>query len=62
MINYQGDIYSIQSKCAHFGFNLSKGSLIGDKIVCPLHNAGFSIKTGQEEAGPVYNGLKTFKV
>jgi len=48
VINYQGTIYSIQSKCSHFGFNLAKGSLIGDKIICPLHNAGFSIKTGQE--------------
>lgn len=62
MINYQGSIYSVQSKCSHFGFSLAKGILIGDKIICPLHNAGFSIKTGQEDAGPVFNGLKTFHV
>lgn len=62
VINYQGDIFSIQSKCAHFGFNLAKGLLVGDKIICPLHNAAFSIKTGGEDQGPVYNGLRTFQV
>ena len=52
----------MQSKCAHFGFPLAKGVLIGDKILCPLHNAGFSIKTGEAEQGPVFGGLKTFPV
>jgi hypothetical protein len=28
--------------------------------MCPLHNAGFSIKTGKPDQGPVFNGLKTF--
>jgi nitrite reductase/ring-hydroxylating ferredoxin subunit len=36
--------------------------LIGDKIICPLHNAGFKITTGHEEQGPVFGGLKTFPV
>lgn len=62
VINYQGSIYSIQSKCSHFGFSLSKGLLVGNQIVCPLHNAGFSIETGQPNAGPVFDGLKTFQV
>lgn len=62
VICYKGEIYSTQSKCSHFGFNLAKGLLIGDKIICPLHNAGFRITTGQEEQGPVFGGLKTFKV
>ena len=62
VINYQGDIYSVQSKCSHFGFNLAKGLLVGDQLICPLHNAGFSIKTGEPNQGPVFNGLKTFEV
>ena len=36
--------------------------MFGDKIICPLHNAGYSIKTGQADQGPVFNGLKTFPV
>jgi nitrite reductase/ring-hydroxylating ferredoxin subunit len=62
VISYQGNVYATQSKCSHFGFNLAKGLLIGDKIICPLHNAGFKITTGHEEQGPVFGGLKTFKV
>lgn len=55
-------MHCIQSKCSHFGFNLAKGLLIGDKIICPLHNAAFDIKTGQQDQGPVFDGLKTFPV
>ena len=62
VINYQGKIYSIQSKCSHFGFSLAKGILVGDQILCPLHNAGFSIETGDANQGPSFNGLKTFQV
>jgi apoptosis-inducing factor 3 len=62
VICYKGEIFCTQSKCAHYGFNLAKGLLIGDKLICPLHNAAFSIKSGHEEQGPVFNGLKTFPV
>lgn len=62
VINYQGTIYSTQSKCSHFGFSLAKGLLVGDQLLCPLHNAGFSIQTGESNQGPVFNGLKTFAV
>ena len=62
LIKYHGKVYCTQSKCAHFGFSLAKGFLSGDKVICPLHNAGFSIKTGKPDQGPVFNGLKTFPV
>lgn len=41
---------------------MAKGLLVGDKVLCPLHNAGFSIKTGHPEQGPIIDGLKTFPV
>lgn len=59
---YQGNIYATQSKCSHYGYSLAKGLLIGDKILCPLHNAGFNIKTGEPEQGPIFAGLQTFPV
>lgn len=62
VMKYQGEYYCTQSKCSHFGFSLAKGTLVGDKIMCPLHNAGFDVKTGQPEQGPVMDGLKTFSV
>ena len=59
---YQGEYYCTQSKCSHFGFSLAKGMLVCDKLLCPLHNAGFDVKTGLAEQGPVIDGLKTFPV
>lgn len=62
LTKYHGKVYCTQSKCAHFGYSLAKGFMSGDKVMCPLHNAGFSVKSGKPEQGPVFNGLKTFKV
>lgn len=61
-MKYQGEYYCTQGKCSHFGFSLAKGILVGDKVLCPLHNAGFDIKTGHPEQGPIIDGLKTFPV
>lgn len=36
--------------------------LFGEKIVCPLHNATFSIKSGLPETGPVFDGVQTYKI
>lgn len=36
--------------------------MFGEKIVCPLHNATFSIKSGKVETGPIFNGLQTYKI
>ena len=62
VIKQNGKYYCIQDKCSHFGFSLAKGNLFGEKIVCPLHHAVFSIETGRPEAGPIFDGLQTYKV
>jgi nitrite reductase/ring-hydroxylating ferredoxin subunit len=62
LVKYMGEYYCIQSKCPHFGYPMVKGVLSGDKVICPLHNAGFSIKSGYPEQGPTLDGLKTFPV
>lgn len=63
MWSYADDkYYCVQDKCPHFGFSLAKGSLFGEKIVCPLHHATFDIKTGLNETGPIFDGLQTYKI
>ena len=57
-----GKYYCTEGKCSHFGFNLSKGVLLGDKVICPLHNASFSVVDGTHEGGPVLNGLQQFEI
>ena len=36
--------------------------MIDDKIICPLHNASFSVENGYPEQGPVLDGLPVFQV
>lgn len=54
--------YALGLKCSHVGFPLDKGLLFGDRIICPLHLASFSVKTGHHELGPVFKGLTTYEV
>lgn len=59
--NVDGQFYCVSSKCTHFGFSLSKGVLIDDKIICPFHAAAFSVITGYPEHGPALDGLHTYE-
>lgn len=58
----EGKFYAVGLQCSHFGFPLDKGELFGDRLVCPLHLASFSVKTGLNELGPVFKGLPTYKI
>lgn len=62
LVKRDGKYYCVQNSCPHYGFQLSKGLMIGGLIVCPLHNATFDVKTGRVETGPIYDGLETYKV
>lgn len=57
-----GKYYCVSSKCPHFGAPLGKGPMFSDKLVCPFHNATFSVKDGTAEGGPMVNGLENFEV
>ncbi len=39
--------YAIDNRCPHFGGNLSRGSLEGTVVTCPLHGSQFDITNGQ---------------
>ena len=44
--------YAAQRKCPHLGFNLCRGKLEGDSVVCPLHKARFDLETGKIDRDP----------
>ena len=46
-ITYKDAKYKVQRYCPHALGDLSKGEIIDDHVVCPLHGWEFNIKTGQ---------------
>lgn len=55
-----GTYYAAQRKCPHLGFNLCRGKIEGEAVVCPLHKAKFDLKSGQIERDPrlLFIGMK----
>lgn len=49
--NVHGKIYATQDSCGHQRASLSKGTLDGQVVTCPLHGAKFDVTTGENVAG-----------
>lgn len=54
--------YAFDDVCTHAHVMLSRGDLEGDEVVCPLHGARFSIKTGQALTPPAVKPVRTYEV
>jgi nitrite reductase/ring-hydroxylating ferredoxin subunit len=54
--NAAGKYYALSPKCPHFGAPMVTGALVGNRVLCPWHNASFSISTGE----PPSSFLKSF--
>jgi nitrite reductase/ring-hydroxylating ferredoxin subunit len=52
LANVGGEFRAAERKCPHLGFNLCKGKLDGNGVVCPLHKAKFDLGTGAVERDP----------
>ena len=59
---YGGKLYATGNFCSHFGVPLDGGQLFDDKVLCPVHAAGFSVVTGQPELAPGLDGIPSFPV
>lgn len=55
-----GTVFAAQRKCPHLGFNLCKGRIEGEGVVCPLHKAKFDLRTGRIDRDPklLFIGMK----
>ena len=54
--------YALGAHCTHYGAPLVKGTLSGERIVCPWHHACFDVKTGDLEEPPAFDALPRFDV
>ncbi|MDD1758670.1 MAG: Rieske (2Fe-2S) protein [Methanotrichaceae archaeon] len=55
----KGKYYAVDSRCPHFGGDLSKGKLDGDIIICPKHQSEFDLKDGHVIRWTDWSGIKS---
>ena len=55
-------IYAVDDMCTHEDASLSKGSLHGDCVKCPLHGSRFRLETGEALDDPAEAALNTYPV
>ena len=60
VVNVNGAFYAIGDRCGHENARLSRGSLMGTIVTCPMHASQFDVTTGKLMSGPVLelDGLK----
>jgi nitrite reductase/ring-hydroxylating ferredoxin subunit len=62
LANVDGMFYALRDACGHRQAPLSKGTLDGYVIECPLHFATFDVRTGKLLSGPVADDVPTYAV
>src|SRR5207247_10912118 len=60
--NVGGTFYAIRHICCHRHESLSKGTLFGYVVECPLHFACFDVRTGKFISGPASADVPTYEV
>ena len=60
--NVGGVFYGLLDSCGHRQAPLSKGTLDGHIIECPLHFAQFDVRTGKLVDGPVSADVAAYEV
>ena len=59
----RGDaVHALAARCPHRGVPLSKGIVDGDRIVCGVHRAAFSLETGELLSPPACESLARHEV
>jgi nitrite reductase/ring-hydroxylating ferredoxin subunit len=62
LANVDGTFYAIQDSCGHRQGVLSRGTLKGHVVECPLHFAEFDVRTGKLVSGPASADVPTYQV
>ncbi len=50
------------NKCSHYGGPLNQGLIVGDKVICPWHNARFEVSSGAIDSPPGLGGVASYEV
>jgi nitrite reductase/ring-hydroxylating ferredoxin subunit/uncharacterized membrane protein len=55
-------LFAMAETCSHFSGPLSEGKLVGESIVCPLHNSRFALEDGRVLDGPAVHAQPCLEV
>jgi 3-phenylpropionate/trans-cinnamate dioxygenase ferredoxin subunit len=55
-------LFAVSSQCTHDSEGLAGGSIRKCTIVCPIHGARFSLKTGMPFGPPAFEPLDTYPI
>ena len=61
LANVDGTFYALQDACGHRQAALSRGTLSGHVVECPLHFAEFDVRTGKLLSGPISEDVPTYE-
>ena len=62
LANVAGNFYAINNMCSHKMGRLAKGRLDDIEVVCPFHQARFSVVTGEALSSPARKSVRTYEV
>jgi nitrite reductase/ring-hydroxylating ferredoxin subunit len=62
LANVDGTLYALRDACGHRQAALSRGTLDGHVVECPLHFATFDVRTGKLLSGPTSADIPTYEV
>ena len=62
LANVAGTFYAINNMCSHKMGRLAKGRLNDVEVICPFHQARFSVITGEAMTGPARKPVQTYEV
>ncbi len=60
VFNVDGRYYALEDCCSHEGEALSLGAVAGLEVICPRHQARFSLVSGEALAPPAYEPVASF--
>lgn len=54
VVNVDGSFYAIDNRCSHQKGDLSKGTLNGKILTCPVHGSQFDVTSGRNVKAPKF--------
>lgn len=43
----EGRAYAVENRCAHLGWSMARGKIVGPAIECPWHGSRYDVRTGE---------------